>query len=390
MFCSFLLTAHLNMKLDMRVIKTMDRQCLMIVGTVTAASIIALALFFFMDSKERKRLRKVPGLYNYGSVCFVNSLLQSLASCSSFVSWSAQFSNNEEYCFLKALGIILQELNDHSKYALSSQIIINSLKQRGWNLETNIQQDVHELLNVFDSAWDEELSPLFKTVDINSDAREAIQVPSHGKIRSETVCHACSHKTSNLEDFGAVTLNFPTNINMPSISLEECLLCYMKPECLLDAICENCSSVTGNVKMYKTLKFEIHPKCFIFIFQRLMWLPSGMSFKIATVVNLPELLDLQHLAEIVRHPKADQSTLPSNPSLRSCNDKLYRLEAVIVHRGNHQYGHFITYRRDIDNQSLWCAVSDDEVKPIQFDSVASCQAYMAFYEKAKIESNSEH
>ncbi|KRZ09518.1 Ubiquitin carboxyl-terminal hydrolase 30, partial [Trichinella pseudospiralis] len=366
--------------------ETMDRQSLVIAGTVTAASIIALALFFFMDSKERKRLRKVPGLYNYGSVCFVNSLLQSLASCSSFVSWSAQFSNNEEYCFLKALGIILQELNDHSKYALSSQIIINSLKQRGWNLETNIQQDVHELLNVFDSAWDEELSPLFKSVDINSDAREAIEVPSHGKIRSETVCHACSHKSSTLEDFGAVTLNFPTNTNMPSISLEECLLSYMKPECLLDAICENCSS--GNVKMYKTLKFEIHPKCFIFIFQRLVWLPSGMSFKLATVVNLPELLDLQHLAEIVRHPKADQSTLPSNPSLRSGNDKLYRLEAVIVHRGNHQFGHFITYRRDIINQSLWCAVSDDDVQPIQFDNVKSCQAYMAFYEKAKIESNS--
>jgi hypothetical protein len=74
----------------------------------------------------------------------------------------------------------------------------------------------------------------------------------------------------------------------------------------------------------------------------------------------------------------------------------YLLQAVIVHHGSADGGHYTTYRRlsRVDREGLdmgghgllsddinaWVHISDDEVRPAGLDEVLACEAYMLFYQ----------
>ncbi|KAI7886732.1 cysteine proteinase [Lichtheimia hyalospora FSU 10163] len=95
-----------------------------------------------------------------------------------------------------------------------------------------------------------------------------------------------------------------------------------------------------------------------------------------------------------------QNALPSLslPAVRSIP---YRLNAVIVHYGGHESGHFITYRRKklptghdvrkpftnddhhspVQETSTFWRCSDDAIDEVDIDTVLSCEAYMLFYER---------
>ena len=57
----------------------------------------------------------------------------------------------------------------------------------------------------------------------------------------------------------------------------------------------------------------------------------------------------------------------------------YRLTAVIEHQGDAFFGHYVSYRRDLSSDG-WLFVSDNTVRPVGWNVVRQCQAYMLFYE----------
>jgi ubiquitin C-terminal hydrolase len=56
----------------------------------------------------------------------------------------------------------------------------------------------------------------------------------------------------------------------------------------------------------------------------------------------------------------------------------YRLQAIIEHRGDAFGGHYVSYRRN--HMGEWFRISDNNVTPIPWRQVQTCQAYMLFYE----------
>eukprot|EP00522_Entomoneis_paludosa_P003352 CAMPEP_0172472768 /NCGR_PEP_ID=MMETSP1065-20121228/68514_1 /TAXON_ID=265537 /ORGANISM="Amphiprora paludosa, Strain CCMP125" /LENGTH=817 /DNA_ID=CAMNT_0013230931 /DNA_START=44 /DNA_END=2497 /DNA_ORIENTATION=+ len=68
--------------------------------------------------------------------------------------------------------------------------------------------------------------------------------------------------------------------------------------------------------------------------------------------------------------------------LRAQHQILYRLSAVLEHRGGANSGHYVCYRRS--KNGGWCFVSDNEVRRVSWYTVQQCQAYMIFYENSNI------
>ncbi|EYC05589.1 hypothetical protein Y032_0081g1463 [Ancylostoma ceylanicum] len=59
----------------------------------------------------------------------------------------------------------------------------------------------------------------------------------------------------------------------------------------------------------------------------------------------------------------------------------YQLRAVSEHRGVPQSGHFVTYRRGIEDQYTWHLTNDAKVERVPYSQVAAAQAYMLYYER---------
>eukprot|EP00730_Choanoeca_flexa_P017831 TRINITY_DN8625_c0_g1_i2.p1 TRINITY_DN8625_c0_g1~~TRINITY_DN8625_c0_g1_i2.p1 ORF type:complete len:883 (+),score=186.81 TRINITY_DN8625_c0_g1_i2:246-2894(+) len=61
----------------------------------------------------------------------------------------------------------------------------------------------------------------------------------------------------------------------------------------------------------------------------------------------------------------------------------YKLNAVVVHQGRLNYGHYIAYVRTTDEQGedVWHYASDSSVRRVTLKEVLNCQAYILFYER---------
>ena len=64
---------------------------------------------------------------------------------------------------------------------------------------------------------------------------------------------------------------------------------------------------------------------------------------------------------------------------RSSARVVYRLMSVIVHTGDANCGHYVTYRRTSGYK--WSVSSDERVRSVSLDHVLHTSAYMIFYEK---------
>ena len=100
------------------------------------------------------------------------------------------------------------------------------------------------------------------------------------------------------------------------------------------------------------------------------------SSPILTPVRSP--LDMGYLA--LSDNTKDEGTENETESLTSSASSLiYKLKAVIVHYGSHNFGHYICYRRC--RHGLWWELSDQTVSQVEEEQVLNAQGvFMLFYE----------
>ncbi|XP_042221382.1 ubiquitin carboxyl-terminal hydrolase 30-like isoform X2 [Homarus americanus] len=109
------------------------------------AVIIGVYVVFGGPTDIHKRRRKkdyIPGLANIGNSCFLNALVQSLASCPLFITWlSSKFSDSAPP-LVSALHNLLK--------------VLSALRGHGWVISSE-EQDTHELFHVLTATIDDEL-----------------------------------------------------------------------------------------------------------------------------------------------------------------------------------------------------------------------------------------
>ncbi|XP_066997949.2 ubiquitin carboxyl-terminal hydrolase 30 isoform X3 [Anabrus simplex] len=349
----------------------MDSQIVFFCGTVVALAIGAFILWG-PSSHRRRKPGYIVGLVNVGNSCFINTLLQTLASCSHLIDWLSS-QKRIPGSLADAVCTTIMVLNGQQPIEgeyYTPSIVLKALKLHGWVISAG-EQDAHELFHIIISALKDEVQ-------------------------------ATSFMSPLLYDkFDSLSLSLPSlgGFLFKRLTLAHLLDNYVSTETVKGVECEGCSqdqkcSRAIKSTAVKTLAFGKLPKCLCFHIQRTTWQPNGEAVKRYDHVEFPEFLSMdpytfsqvykrKTLCEL-GHSAQEGTKDGINERLSSSHARirhLYRLVAVIVHTGGVQSGHFITYRRAPFREHCWYYASDHDVRESSLQEAMQACAYMLFYTK---------
>ncbi|XP_077570954.1 ubiquitin carboxyl-terminal hydrolase 30-like isoform X1 [Stigmatopora nigra] len=312
-----------------------------VIGGVAAAIAAGVYVLWGPITTRKKRKRgTVPGLLNLGKTCFLNSLLQGLAACPSFIQWLERFSNSPtiQSCKENKLSpILLQLLKALSSYdpgdedVLDAGCLLDVLRLYRWHISLFEEQDAHELFHVITSSLEEErdrqpnVTHLFDMQALESLPNEEDRTrtcrsrgplhpipsswkfhhPFHGRLTSKMLCKRCEQQSPvRYDSFESLSLSIPLPQWGRPVSLDQCLQLFISSETIKEVECENCTKLQreGRVNgqlvesqrttFVKQLKLGKLPQCLCIHLQRLTWSSEGTPIKRQEHVQFTEYLSM--------------------------------------------------------------------------------------------------
>ncbi|XP_029475190.1 ubiquitin carboxyl-terminal hydrolase 30 [Rhinatrema bivittatum] len=294
------------------------------------------------DRKKRKK-GLVPGLLNLGNTCFMNSLLQGLSACPSFIKWleefTAQYKSDQngdaqhQYLSVSLLHILkaLSTQETMEDDVVDASGLLDVLRMYRWQISSFEEQDAHELFHVLTSSLEDERErrprvthlfdihsledqPEITERQISCRTRGSLhlipshwkcQHPFHGRLTSNMLCKRCKHQSPvRYDTFDSLSLSIPATAWGRPMTLDHCLQHFISSESVKDVVCENCTKIqadetlTGqSVQNQKTtfvkqLKLGKLPQCLCIHLQRLSWSNQGAPLKRHEHVQFNEFLSL--------------------------------------------------------------------------------------------------
>ena len=346
-----------------------------------------------IESENSKISNSLVGFNNLGATCYMNSALQNIIHCKSFIDKIKAFLNTTTIdsqnkiitnSFLNLCNSLIDFKNKETNKYLSYTYSLNSISPS--NFKSNFclkhkdynrgQHDSIEFLRTL-------LDDMSKEININQNISAYKELNTEGKSKEDQSKEYHnffkSRENSIIVDIfynqiiniftcscGFESYSFQKLLDIPlllpnknyKIDLSSLINEYFKKEVLeWSTKCEKCQ--TPKLKHSKIMKFCILNDIVIFSLQRF---DPVLSIKNNIRVSFKELLDLKDFCDT---------------DLYKENTK-YRLLGTINHIGNINYGHYYSYIRIGE---IWYEFNDSIVQKVykmDYDGSSFC---VLFYEK---------
>lgn len=334
------------------------------------------------------RVSGIRGIYNMGSTCYINVILQCIVNNPLLRNWYLGCNHQSTDCPVKAcmscsIDIMFQEFYspDATSGFCAAQVLACfwlSKRKAYEELASNNEQDAHEFLTFLaeelheinsgsrESNQEIAVSKKLKTTNADGGCNCIIHQTFYGKSQSVIICQKCHRSKKSVQAFMDVSLaidELPKDqvtgkpLTLQSQLEEE----FKKPE-----VCEyHCEC--GSNKARKVTSIMSLPNVLCIQFKRFKQTSSG-ALKLSTTIFFPLKL------EMLPFTHHFSSFKTRNPSLaRECT---YELQSIVEHVGELKKGHYVSYSR-VGNQ--WFKFNDHKVTLASKSEVLNAEAYMLFY-----------
>lgn len=384
--------------------------------------------------QEIKNL-KVGGLYNEGNTCFMNSVVQSLAS----LDYLRKFlSENEQVdgSMSTALDRLITKLNEKlpSKHTYSTSELIKSMGQASrWNGYD--QEDAQEFFQEVLLGLERDVKGHTQQETNGKQEAAKIVTPFDGMLSTRVGCLTCGEMEGIRQGVvSSIDLSLQgVESNSSNLTVEDLLQDYCSMERISGVECYRCSlmqcheDLTAraqrekfekvrklyevrvneladalkepiiNEARYKKLKpqtiktlsskskqhmfsWPMSDIIMIHINRSVFDPNTGYSRKNYSLVNFPVYLDMSRYI-------LDESIENNDPRIEMISshkdNKLgfwYMIKAVVIHYGSHNFGHYVCFRKC--DEGFWWRISDHSVELATEAQVLRSQGvFMLFYER---------
>ncbi|KAH8653319.1 hypothetical protein BX600DRAFT_386232 [Xylariales sp. PMI_506] len=328
------------------------------------------------------------GIYNAGATCYQNVVLQSFLHNPLLRNFYLSDGHQEgdcgvPHCLSCAMDDMFQDFyalentNGYTAANILSGFWISE-KKAFENLVTTKEQDAHEFFQFLAEELHERNGDGKKPETGSEHACNCIiHQTFYGKLQRQTTCQSCGGVTNAVESFLDLSLGLDSLAQkrgkkaskVSAVTLQECLdEEYIKSD-KCEYRCRNCDSMQqarrdNSIKLLpNTLSIQLKR------FEYKQGARDRAASKIDAPVQFP--LTLNMLPYTTRGRTADARE--SQELGRSCT---YDLLSVVVHVGEIDTGHYVSYCRVGDQ---WFAFNDHRVELASKSEVLSAKAYLLFY-----------
>ncbi|KAL2151585.1 hypothetical protein VTH82DRAFT_6683 [Thermothelomyces myriococcoides] len=333
------------------------------------------------------------GIYNAGATCYQNVVLQSFLHNPILRNYYLSDGHSSstcgvQYCLSCAMDDMFQDFyalettNGYTAANILSGFWFSDRRAFD-NLVTTKEQDAHEFFQFLAEELHERNGDGKKPETGSEHSCNCIiHQTFYGKLQSTTTCQNCGGVTHQVQSF--LDLNLPLEnlshkkgkktTSRGQLTLQECLEEeYVKSD-KCEYRCNNCNSMQ-QARRHTTIKRLPNVLCIQLKRFEYKQGRNERAAKIDTPVQFPLELNMLPYTNRGRTISSNghESSKENYELARSCT---YDLLSVVVHVGEIDTGHYVSYCRVGDQ---WFAFNDHRVELAQKSDVLNSKAYLLFY-----------
>ncbi|SPQ93520.1 unnamed protein product (mitochondrion) [Plasmodiophora brassicae] len=335
------------------------------------------ALWHCTPRRNPTGLVGLRGMLNLGNTCFMNVVLQTLVHNPPIRDYFLEDRHNRQLCPAKGdslclacdMDLIIESAFSGSTEPFAPHQFLHAMWSHASHLAGYDQQDAHEfLISLLDGLH-------LRCGGTPVDCKCIVHRTFGGQFRSVVTCLGCGSTYFAFDPLLEIAVDLAAIHNHSSVqpqTLFDCLESFTKPERLSDKFfCRKCET---HQPCTKQLSIQSLPAVLTVHLKRFKHLGRAQTPSASTKLDNFIAFPADHL-DLGQFVSQEATADGGKPQLGA---HVYKLFAVVEHKGSVDSGHYISYVR---REHSWFKCDDAVVTRRSEREVLSSPAYMLFYQQ---------